>query len=197
MDTCTEHYIQLFVHCQLFVPCALQTPIGAYRGRVGLTNQISPAHRVQSVLRDSRSAQPLRLTKHTVRPFVMHQIELPKKELINQKLLYVSLDHVLVSGTFGLAPVGQGHLVLGNHFLNNDLALELPFHQVKLGVAQILLADATVYYTITQFRGQGDHVVLEEGQFTLVPKVIGVLIGASCLERIAHFVEKSLIPFAI
>jgi hypothetical protein len=79
-----------------------QTLIGACRGGVGLTNQISPAHRVRFVVRASRSAQPRRSRRICCR---------------------FTRDHTLVSGTFASAPVLDNFVCVINNPLLNALML--------------------------------------------------------------------------
>ena len=124
-------------------------------------------------------------TQTTAGVFVPEQLQRLTSKLYG---LIQYVDSYTISISFSLVDstiVGMG--VAHGEFFHDILPLELPFLEIGFSIVQEFITADPKYFTFLEFLGQWNNVVLEESNFTIIPKFSRILCEVSTVIGIGHF----------
>lgn len=91
----------------------------------------------------------------------------------------------------------QLHLHLAKHLVADAFALQLPFTQIRLSVAQVLVAGGSKASRVAKLLSQGNNIVLKEPNLALVPSGTGVVARVALHVRIELFLKQATIVLLV
>ena len=97
--------------------------------------------------------------------------------------------------TLSFASSARVHLLA--HFGSNGLTLFDPLLPVLFCIRQVFIRRHTENAALFQFLGEGNHVKVQEANFTLVPILSGIRVNSPLSICVVQLFIESLVPLAI